>query len=108
VAWELLAERKRRQGDRIRTAILRLEQLSPLPVDAIKAELAKYPHAQIRWVQDEPANQGPWPHIALNLVPQLDGRAIEPIARPSSAAPAVGSTSVHGIEQAALLSDAFS
>jgi multifunctional 2-oxoglutarate metabolism enzyme len=108
VSWDLLAERKRRQKDRLSTAIVRLEQLSPLPLDAIKAELAKYPHAEIRWVQDEPANQGPWPHIALTLLPQLDGRDVTLVARPASAAPAVGSTSVHGIEQATLLSDAYS
>ena len=38
------------------------------PVDEIKAELAKYPNLEeVRWVQDEPANMGPWPHMALNL-----------------------------------------
>jgi multifunctional 2-oxoglutarate metabolism enzyme len=111
VVWELLAERKRREsrheGNSASTAIIRLEQLSPIPYAAIKAELAKYPDAEVRYVQDEPANQGGWPHMALNLLPELEGRQVQLIARASSAAPAVGSTSVHGNEQATLVGDAF-
>jgi 2-oxoglutarate dehydrogenase E1 component len=107
IVWELLAERKRREADRGHTAVVRLEQLSPLPAEAINAELAKYPNADLRWVQDEPANQGPWPHIVLNLLPQLSGRGIRLVARTASAAPAVGSTSVHGTEQTDLLGEAF-
>jgi multifunctional 2-oxoglutarate metabolism enzyme len=107
ITWELLAERKRREGDNRQTAIVRVEQLSPLPVDALKAELAKYPNAsEILWVQDEPANQGPWPHMALNLVPEL-GRTIRLVSRSASAAPSVGSGSVHKSEQASLLEAAF-
>jgi len=107
IAWELLAERKRRQGSKPRSAVVRLEQLAPLPVEEVRAELAKYPNAELRWVQDEPANQGPWPHIALELVPRLDGRPVQLVSRPASAAPAVGSTQMHGIEQATLLQQAF-
>ncbi|HEX2551276.1 MAG TPA: multifunctional oxoglutarate decarboxylase/oxoglutarate dehydrogenase thiamine pyrophosphate-binding subunit/dihydrolipoyllysine-residue succinyltransferase subunit, partial [Nocardioidaceae bacterium] len=60
VSYDLLAERKKAEPDKISTAILRVEQLYPLPVEEIKAELAKYPNLQeVRWVQDEPANQGP-------------------------------------------------
>ena len=47
----------------------------------MKAELAKYPNLEeIRWVQDEPANMGPWPHMKLNLEPELDlgGIAVQP------------------------------
>ncbi|KAF0072877.1 2-oxoglutarate dehydrogenase E1 component, partial [Streptococcus agalactiae] len=52
------------------TAIVRVEQLYPLPLEEIRAELEKYPDAEIRWVQDEPANQGPWPFMAVNLLPE--------------------------------------
>ena len=107
ISWELMAERKRRESDTLRTAIVRVEQLSPVPADAIKAELAKYPNADVRWVQDEPANQGAWPHMALNLLPELDGREIRLVSRQASAAPAVGSTAVHGTEQGTLLAGAF-
>ncbi|MET9021996.1 multifunctional oxoglutarate decarboxylase/oxoglutarate dehydrogenase thiamine pyrophosphate-binding subunit/dihydrolipoyllysine-residue succinyltransferase subunit [Actinopolymorpha sp. NPDC004070] len=107
IAWELLAERKRREGAEPRTAIVRVEQLSPLPAEALRAELAKFDGARdLVWAQDEPANQGAWPHMALNFVPQL-GQSVRLAARPASAAPAVGSGSVHKTEQAALFDSVF-
>ena len=85
------------------TAIVRLEQLYPLPVDEIKAALARYPNAEdFVWVQEEPANQGAWSFIALNLLEHLDGVRLRRISRPAAAAPAVGSAKMHDAEQAAL------
>ena len=56
------------------TAILRMEQLYPLPVEEIRAALAQYPNAEdFAWVQEEPANQGAWTFVALNLLEHLDG-----------------------------------
>ncbi len=90
------------------TAIIRIEQLYPLPVEELKAELAKYPNAaDFAWVQEEPANQGGWSFVALNLLEHLDGVRMRRISRPSAAAPAVGSTKLHDIEQTALLEAAL-
>lgn len=90
------------------TAIIRLEQLYPLPVDELKAELAKYGSAEdFCWVQEEPANQGAWSFVALNLLEHLDGVRMRRISRPAAAAPAVGSTKLHDVEQAALLEAAL-
>ncbi|MGW7683823.1 multifunctional oxoglutarate decarboxylase/oxoglutarate dehydrogenase thiamine pyrophosphate-binding subunit/dihydrolipoyllysine-residue succinyltransferase subunit [Kribbella sp. NPDC054772] len=109
IVYDLLAERKKVEPDKISTAILRVEQLYPLPADEIVAELAKYPNAtEIRWVQDEPANQGPWPFMALNLTEHLGGKPFYRVSRPAMSAPAVGSHGVHGTEQATLLKQAFS
>jgi multifunctional 2-oxoglutarate metabolism enzyme len=89
-------------------AIVRLEQLYPLPIDEVKAELAKYPNAvDFCWVQEEPANQGAWSFVALNLLEHLDGVSLRRISRPAAAAPAVGSTKLHDVEQAALLEAAL-
>jgi multifunctional 2-oxoglutarate metabolism enzyme len=89
-------------------AIVRLEQLYPLPVDEIKAQLAAYPNADdVCWVQEEPANQGAWSFVALNLLEHLDGVRMRRISRPAAAAPAVGSTKLHDAEQAALLEAAL-
>jgi 2-oxoglutarate dehydrogenase E1 component len=86
------------------TAIIRLEQLYPLPVDEIKAVLARYSGAEdFVWVQEEPANQGAWSFIALNLLEHLDGVPLRRVSRPAAAAPAVGSTRLHDAEQAALI-----
>jgi 2-oxoglutarate dehydrogenase E1 component len=90
------------------TAILRLEQFYPLPVDELKAALAVYPNAtDIAWIQEEPANQGAWSYLALNLLEQLDGVTMRRIARPPAAAPSVGSTKLHDVEQAALIESAL-
>jgi 2-oxoglutarate dehydrogenase E1 component len=107
ISWDLFAERKRREGDGFRTPILRVEQLYPRPVEEVKAELAKYPNLEeIRWVQDEPANMGPWPHMKLNLAPQLDV-AFNRVSRPESSSPSVGQSSVHQQELQNLLEQAF-
>jgi 2-oxoglutarate decarboxylase len=103
---DLVAERAKRE-DRS-TAIIRLEQLYPLDVAGILSAIEPYgPSAQLVWVQDEPANQGPWPSIALSLPQDLGGRALLRISRPASASPATGSAKKHQVEQAALIAQAF-
>ncbi|TNY38482.1 multifunctional oxoglutarate decarboxylase/oxoglutarate dehydrogenase thiamine pyrophosphate-binding subunit/dihydrolipoyllysine-residue succinyltransferase subunit [Thermomonospora catenispora] len=90
------------------TAVIRLERLYPLPVGELKAELAKYPaDAELVLVQDEPANQGAWPYLALTLPRFLDGRTLRRISRPASSSPAVGSAKLHALEQEALLQQIF-
>ena len=90
------------------TAILRVEQLYPMPVDELKAALAQYPAAEdVAWVQEEPANQGAWSFVALNLLEHLDGVRLRRISRPAAAAPAGGSTRSHDVEQAALMEAAL-
>ena len=55
------------------TAIVRLEQLYPLQTSAIAEALAPFSGAELVWVQDEPANQGMWPYLALHLPADLTG-----------------------------------
>jgi 2-oxoglutarate dehydrogenase E1 component len=90
------------------TAIVRVEQLYPLPIDELKAALATYPNAtDFAWVQEEPANQGAWSFMALNLLEHLDGVSLRRISRQPAAAPAVGSAKMHDVEQAALIEAAL-
>ncbi|XAS70769.1 multifunctional oxoglutarate decarboxylase/oxoglutarate dehydrogenase thiamine pyrophosphate-binding subunit/dihydrolipoyllysine-residue succinyltransferase subunit [Micrococcaceae bacterium Sec5.1] len=102
--YDLLSNRQK-SGD-TSTAIIRVEQLYPLPKAEIDAELAKYPNADIVWAQDEPANQGPWPFMGLNLAPVLD-RKLRLVSRPASASTAAGSMKRHAAEQDALIKQAF-
>ncbi|MFC0224123.1 multifunctional oxoglutarate decarboxylase/oxoglutarate dehydrogenase thiamine pyrophosphate-binding subunit/dihydrolipoyllysine-residue succinyltransferase subunit [Nocardioides zeicaulis] len=106
VTWDLMVERgKRDNGEKF--AIGRVERLYPNPVEEIRAEVAKYPNLKaIRWVQDEPRNMGPWPHYQLNVWPQLDV-TVEPVTRPASASPSVGTVKRHTEEQKTLLDAAF-
>ncbi|MFF2315718.1 multifunctional oxoglutarate decarboxylase/oxoglutarate dehydrogenase thiamine pyrophosphate-binding subunit/dihydrolipoyllysine-residue succinyltransferase subunit [Arthrobacter sp. NPDC058097] len=102
--YDLLSTRQK-TGDKS-TAIIRVEQLYPLPQAEIEAELAKYPNAEVVWAQDEPANQGPWPFMGLHLPTALD-RTVRLVSRPASASTAAGSMKRHAAEQDALLKQAF-
>ncbi len=106
VYWDLLAEAEKRGGQQ--TAIVRVEQLYPTPVDEIKQVYAQYPNAELFWVQDEPANQGPWTYIGLFLPKYMGGQVAKLISRPASASPATGSAKRHAVEQADLVERAFS
>ena len=90
------------------TAIIRLEQLYPLPAAEFAAVAAKHPNANLLWVQDEPANQGPWPFVALTTSEFLEGRTLRRVSRRATASPATGSHHLHEEEQKALLMEAFS
>lgn len=104
LTWDLVVERTKSERDDV--AIVRVEQLYPWPTEALKTELAKYPGAKVRWVQDEPFNQGPWPSYYLNVVPHLD-REVEPITRAASSTTAVGTAKRHLEEAKVLIGQAF-
>ncbi len=89
------------------TAIIRVERLYPLPVKTLPAALATYPGIEdVRWVQEEPANQGAWPFMALNL-PEVIGRPLSRSSRDASSSPAVGSHQRHDAQQRAIVEHAF-
>ena len=87
-------------------AIVRLEQLYPLPVEELNAELSKYGDAETVWVQDEPQNQGPWPHFALNVLPTVS-RNVSVVSRKAAASPSAGTGKRHAAENAAIMDAAF-
>ncbi|MFD8431923.1 multifunctional oxoglutarate decarboxylase/oxoglutarate dehydrogenase thiamine pyrophosphate-binding subunit/dihydrolipoyllysine-residue succinyltransferase subunit [Streptomyces coelicoflavus] len=115
VYYDLDAERKKRGITD--TAIIRIERLYPLPGAELQAEIAKYPNAEkYLWTQEEPANQGFWPFIALNLIDHLDlavgadvphGERLRRISRPHGSSPAVGSAKRHQAEQEQLVREVF-
>ncbi|MGY1787272.1 multifunctional oxoglutarate decarboxylase/oxoglutarate dehydrogenase thiamine pyrophosphate-binding subunit/dihydrolipoyllysine-residue succinyltransferase subunit [Geodermatophilus sp. SYSU D00698] len=106
VAYDLFAQRE--SEGRADTAILRVEQLYPLPAEQIAEAVGRYPNAQdLVWVQEEPANMGAWSFMALNLPEHLGGRTLRRVSRKASASPAVGSAKVHEVEQKELIASAF-
>ncbi|MDF2144130.1 multifunctional oxoglutarate decarboxylase/oxoglutarate dehydrogenase thiamine pyrophosphate-binding subunit/dihydrolipoyllysine-residue succinyltransferase subunit [Knoellia sp. p5-6-4] len=109
VVYDLEAAREK-AGD-TQTAIVRVEQLAPLPAHDIAHELRRYPNADVVWVQDEPQNQGAWPFMALNLPGMLlefgEQRPLRVVSRRPSASPATGSTKKHQAEQQELVEAAF-
>ena len=101
-----LAERRQVTGATA-AALVRVERLYPRPTQEIAAELSKYPaSAEVVWVQEEPANMGSWPYMALHLPAEL-GRRISVVSRPASSAPASGKSKAHAAEQAAILDAVF-
>ncbi|MCW2615268.1 MAG: 2-oxoglutarate dehydrogenase, subunit, partial [Frankiales bacterium] len=107
VFYDLLAAR--RKAEKSDVALVRVEQLYPLPGEEVADALAGYPGAtDVVWVQEEPANQGAWAHIALSLPEHLpEGRALRRLSRKAGASPAAGSSKVHEAEQAALIAAAL-
>ena len=107
VHYDLAAYRAKNSVDDV--ALLRVEQLYPVPADELRAALASYASASdVVWVQEEPANQGAWPFMALHL-PELlaPGQSLRRISRTASASPASGSSKVHEVEQQTLVKAAF-
>ena len=85
--YDLLKQRE--DGKRDDVALVRLEQLFPLPVEEIRAQLAKYDKvSDVVWAQEEPRNMGTWSHLLLHLPEAANFR---PATRRFYGAPAAGS-----------------
>ncbi|MCW2702995.1 MAG: kgd [Blastococcus sp.] len=107
VAYDLMAHRE--SEGLADVAVVRVEQLYPLPAEQIREQLERYPNAMdVVWVQEEPMNMGAWQFMAVNLPEDLpEGRTFRRVSRKASASPAVGSAKVHEVEQRQLVADAF-
>ena len=93
-------------------AIVRIEQLYPFPEDALTEAIAPYTNLEsVVWCQEEPMNQGAWysmQHHMRHVLQKHDSKLhLEGIARPASAAPAVGYISVHAEQQETLVNQAI-
>jgi 2-oxoglutarate dehydrogenase E1 component len=101
-------EEFRASNNREDVAIVRMEQLYPLPRAAIERELARFPkNAPVSWVQEEPANMGAWAFLRVTFGENFFGRPFKGVTRPASATPATGSMRRHKAEQAEIISRAF-
>ncbi len=102
IAYELMEE-KELKGFK-NTAIVRLEQIYPLPEKQLLQIKEKYPNVKRwLWAQEEPQNMGPWPFIQANL----EMFPMSVIARPPSASPASGSSKFHHMQQKKIIEKAF-
>lgn len=90
------------------TALIRLEELCPFPLEALQQEFAKYPNAkEFVWSQEEPQNMGPWSFVAPRFEQQLACK-LRLVSRPALPAPAVGIGTLHHQQQEAILTATFS
>ncbi len=98
-----LAEHREKNGI-TDTALIRIEQIHPLPAEQMRAVIKKYAKAErYIWVQEEPQNMGAWSYIAMNF----NDVKWEVIARPASGAPATGSSKRSANQQIAIIEKAF-
>jgi 2-oxoglutarate dehydrogenase E1 component len=106
IAYSLMAARDERG---IPMAVVRVEQIFPWPFDALAGVLERYPNArEVRWVQEEPENMGPWNFVKGRLYEALGDRfEIERVSRAESGSPATGSKTIHDQEHADLLDHAL-
>jgi 2-oxoglutarate dehydrogenase E1 component len=107
VAYEL--EKRRQELGRRDVAIVRIEQLYPLPRRALEEALGRYaPGTPAVWVQEEPENMGAWRFIRIHFGEKLlDRFPLSGMCRQSAASPATGSKKSHDLEQNELLTASF-
>ena len=99
-----LIEEKRKLGNKEHIAIIRIEQLYPLPKVQINKILEKYKNAkELLWVQEEPYNMGAWPFIRS----ELEHLNLQIISRPGTGSPATGSSKFHQMQQIKIIEKLF-
>ncbi len=102
IYYDLIEEKKLKAFNN--TAIVRLEQLYPLPEKELAALKDKYRGAsRWLWVQEEPQNMGAWSFMLMHL----KGFNMSVIARPPSGSPASGSSQFHRMQQRKIVEKAF-
>jgi 2-oxoglutarate dehydrogenase E1 component len=102
IYYELLEER--RKGNIRNTAIVRIEQLFPLPISQIRNIIARYTRVDDWvWVQEEPVNMGAWPFLRLHFTEVK----LRVVARPPSGSTATGSSKFHQVRQRKIIEKAF-
>lgn len=84
-------------------AIVRLEQLFPMPEKEMDIVFEKYKNAAFCWVQEEPKNMGSWTY----LLRREANYKLRLISRKASASPATGFSKIHAKEQQQIITDSF-
>ncbi|CAD5115417.1 DgyrCDS4392 [Dimorphilus gyrociliatus] len=107
VYYHLIGERKAKSD----IAISRVEQISPFPFDLVKAEILKYPNAEVVWVQEEHKNMGAWSYVEPRFLTVMKNLQKEPqiryIGRHCSPSTATGYKAYHIRELGQFLQDAM-
>ncbi|MCX7013222.1 MAG: 2-oxoglutarate dehydrogenase E1 component, partial [Candidatus Sumerlaeota bacterium] len=102
-----LAQR-REETKRTDVAIVRVEQLYPLPAAALEKALPYAEGTSAAWVQEEPENMGAWRDLRARFGERLlDRFPFSCVSRPAAGSPATGSHGAHRMEQEELLRKAF-
>lgn len=102
VYYDIFEEREKRGNTE--TALIRIEQLYPLPEEELRLAIRRYKQAvHFEWAQEEPVNMGAWKHILLNF----SEVRLHHVARPATGSPATGSSRLHKIQQKLIVEKAL-
>ena len=96
-------DEKRKKDNRSDIAIIRIEQLHPLPQNQLDELYKKYGKAIWYWVQEEPLNMGAATYLRMNL----KNINFYILSRLASAATATGYSKIHAKEQSEIINAAF-
>jgi len=97
---------KQQNDKRKDVAIVRVEQLYPIPMDKLRAIKTKYKNAEeFLWVQEEPENMGAWPYICRKL--RKSRITLDVICRKEGSSPATGYQKQHIAQQLVIVEKAF-
>eukprot|EP01104_Vermistella_antarctica_P019047 TRINITY_DN7288_c0_g1_i1.p1 TRINITY_DN7288_c0_g1~~TRINITY_DN7288_c0_g1_i1.p1 ORF type:complete len:921 (+),score=200.16 TRINITY_DN7288_c0_g1_i1:137-2899(+) len=108
VYYDLAKAREDKKAENV--AIVRLEELSPFPYQALAREIKQFPNATtFRYCQEEPENMGAWQYVRSRLEPFVKsaGSELNYVGRVAAAAPAVGIGAVHKQQNEDILSAVF-
>jgi len=101
-------DERRRAISKKDVAVVRVEQLYPLHVEALKDVLASYPReAEVLWAQEEPQNMGAFRFMEAELRERVGVASVRYVGRPRSGTPATGSKTQHKKQQESILSGAI-
>ena len=101
--FDILTERNKIK--RYDTAIIRVEQIFPLPTDELNLEIKKYKNVKdLVWAQEEPKNMGAWSYLLLHYD---KAKLFRVASRPFSDSPASGSTARFNKRHRKVLSEIF-
>jgi probable 2-oxoglutarate dehydrogenase E1 component DHKTD1 len=112
--YDLVEERARREMTE-RVAIVRIEEIAPFPFEAVSAVLRRYKCYEenkgargevVKWVQEEPRNQGVYGHAGPRLRTVL-GEEVGYWGRREEAVPAPGAGKLYRAEQMRVIQGVF-
>jgi 2-oxoglutarate dehydrogenase E1 component len=101
VYYDLLDKQQADKRDDV--AIVRMEQLYPIPAKQLEAAVGQYKKAEFVWVQEEPENMGYWSF----MLRRMRERNLRYVGRESASSPATGFAKLHTQEQNELVAKAF-
>jgi 2-oxoglutarate dehydrogenase E1 component len=103
IYYDLLEKKVREKKNDV--AIVRMEQLHPLPEKQLQQIVNRYRTATFIWVQEEPYNMGAYSYLKMNWKPR--DKEFYGLTRKAGAAPATGYAKFHSKEQQEIVEKAF-